>query len=101
MLFINTRIFSVPCFVSFLLTFKMWELFLLHPVLPTTTPHVVIQAADPYGNYKKNSSYKVQFVIIFNPKTTFNISKLDDNNITGVDNPIWGPLQMLANSKIS
>jgi len=53
------------------------------------------------GIIKKNSSYKVQFVIIFNPKTTFNISKLDDNNITGVDNPIWGPLQMLANSKIS
>jgi hypothetical protein len=30
--FINKRIFCVPCFVWFLLTFKMWELFLPHPV---------------------------------------------------------------------
>ena len=31
-LFINKRIFCVPCFIWFLLTFKMWELFLPHPV---------------------------------------------------------------------
>ena len=31
-LFISERIFCVPCFVWFLLTFKMWELFLPHPV---------------------------------------------------------------------
>jgi len=31
-LFINKRIFCVPCFVWFLFTFKMWELFLPHPV---------------------------------------------------------------------
>ena len=31
-LFINKRIFCVPCFVWFLLTFKMWELFLMHRV---------------------------------------------------------------------
>ena len=29
-LFINKRIFCVSCFVWFLLTFKMWELFLPH-----------------------------------------------------------------------
>ena len=34
MLFINKRIFCVPCFVRFLLTFKMRELFLPHPVVP-------------------------------------------------------------------
>ena len=33
MLFINKTIFCVPCFVWFLLTFKMWELFLSHTVL--------------------------------------------------------------------
>ena len=32
-LFINKINFCVPCFVWFLLTFKMWELFLQHPVL--------------------------------------------------------------------
>jgi len=32
-LFINKRIFCAPCFVWFLLPFKMWELFLPHPVL--------------------------------------------------------------------
>ena len=32
-LFISKRIFCVPRFVWFLLTFKMWESFLLHPVL--------------------------------------------------------------------
>ena len=31
-LFINKRIFYVPCFIWFLLTFEMWELFLPHPV---------------------------------------------------------------------
>jgi len=34
-LFINKRIFCVPCFVWFLLPFKMWELFLPHPVYET------------------------------------------------------------------
>jgi hypothetical protein len=55
----------------------------------------------PTGIVTKNSSYKVQFVIIFNHKTTFNINKSDDNNITGVDNQSGASLQLLANSKIS
>ena len=37
MLFINKRIFCVSCFFWFLLTFKMWELFLPHPVLHLIT----------------------------------------------------------------
>ena len=32
MLFIGKRIFCVPCFIWFLLPFKMWELFLLFTV---------------------------------------------------------------------
>ena len=43
------------------------------------------------GIIQKNNSYKVQFVIIFNHKTTFNINKLDDSNITGVDNQPGAP----------
>jgi hypothetical protein len=43
----------------------------------------------------------VQLVIIFNHKTTFNINKLDDNNITGVDNQSGTFLQLLVNSEFS
>jgi hypothetical protein len=38
-LFINKRIFCVPCFVWFLLPFKMWELFLPHPIACRITNH--------------------------------------------------------------
>lgn len=43
----------------------------------------------------------MQLVIIFNHKTTFNINKLDDNNITGVDNQSGASLQLLVNSEFS
>ena len=50
MLFINKRIFCVPSFVRFLLTFKMRELFLPHPVLDTIWKHsfmMVYQVVSP------------------------------------------------------
>ena len=53
-LFINKTIVCVPCFIWFLLTFKLWELFLPHPVVhlfDTIHSHYIMQI-NLYENIK-------------------------------------------------
>lgn len=70
---------------------KKYSLFihtLYHAQLPYTLSY---NQLIPMGIIQKKNYYKVQFVIIFNHKTTLNINKLDDSNITGVDNQSGAP----------
>ena len=55
--FINKIIFHVPCFVSFLLTFKMWELFLPHYVACTGGDEKCKQGSGT-ENWKKEATWK-------------------------------------------
>jgi len=61
-LFISKRIFCVPCFLWFLLPFKMWELFLLYPV---QVPRLFIPATEYLINFFSSSPFILVLYFVY------------------------------------